>query len=132
MKKQLFLFGIIIVLGGFITYVVLKNPKSNTQLQESKIIDNPITSMTDNELEGKRQFEINCVVCHKLNVIVDPPLLQKRIHDYNLKEFQQFIRNEKRERVNNFGIECMVYSEMNRQKIKSIYDYLIYQIPIDY
>ena len=129
MKKIAFIFSLVVILVLSLVVLIIR-PNKLLAKENNNINPHCATSslLSDNALEGKRQFYINCAMCHKLNGIVDPPLLQNRFKNYKLKEFKQFLYNTKRERINDFPIECKSFTYLNEEKIENIYEYLDYYL----
>ncbi|WP_170309898.1 c-type cytochrome [Seonamhaeicola maritimus] len=129
MKKIVFIFALVVIFGLGSLYFVNKNRISVRGTQDPEPISSIRQILDDDILEGRRQFKINCTACHKLQGIVDPPLLQNNFKNYNLEKFQQFVKNEKRNRENMFGnTECMPFPDLSDKKIEYIYNYIAYSL----
>lgn len=129
MKGIKFLFSLIIVFGLVALYLINKRSNTLTNARKTEFICATKNLLDDDALEGKRQFNINCSVCHRLQGIVDPPLLQNNFKNYTLETFRKFVKNEERLRENLFfRAECPPFKKLSNQKIEFIFKYLDYTL----
>ncbi|TYA74061.1 c-type cytochrome [Seonamhaeicola marinus] len=129
MKGIQFIFGLVIFFGLVALYFINRRPNPTANLQKTEFVCGTKSELDDDILEGKRQFNINCAMCHRLSGNVDPPLLQNNFKNYTLETFQKFLYNEERKRENLFkNVECMQFPNLSHQKIDYIYKYLDHSI----
>lgn len=112
-------------------YLVLNENKTTTQIVEKpqSICGTTSKIINDDIIEGKRQFNINCAMCHPLNKKSTPNVLRLGMKHYDINLFSSYVKNVTRHRKNIYCVcSCKPFPNLDSEKINFIYKYITYSL----
>lgn len=129
MKKLLFIFSLILVFGLVLLYFVNTRSNSTYIPKKPQAICGNDKVLNENILEGKKEYNINCVMCHPIEKRTNPDVIRLGFKHYNLDTFKKYLKNKQRTRIHIYGdFVCQEFPDLNDKKIKYIYNYIAYSL----
>ncbi|OIQ23575.1 cytochrome c [uncultured Lacinutrix sp.] len=129
MKNILLLFTTIIIIGVCLFLFVLK--QNATQIScntpTPQLICGTINYATTNSqqaVDGKKLFNVNCAACHKLDKKMVGPALRQVAKKYNFISIKNHLKDKKASlKSKTYNTSCLVFKHLSDKDISNILSY---------